>query len=51
MRPRNLLFMTSATSSGTTRSSGTLSNVKMPVACIAFQKSANVVEPESNSFL
>ena len=43
--------MTSATINGTTSSNGTLSSVKMPVACMAFQKSENVVEVESNSFL
>jgi hypothetical protein len=51
LRPRKLLFMTSATISGMTRSSGTLSSVKIPVASMEFQKSENVVELESNSFL
>ena len=51
LRPGNLLFITNATINGTTSSNGTLSSVKMPVACMAFQKSENVVEPESKSFV
>ena len=48
MRPGNFWFITSATTSGTTISSGTLNSVKMPVACIEFQNGSNVTDPGVN---
>ncbi len=49
MRPRNPWFITRATASGNTSSSGTLMTVKIVVACMAFQNGVNATELESNS--
>jgi hypothetical protein len=50
LRPRKRLFITRATSSGTTSSSGTLNSTKIPVALMLDQKLSNRTESGSISF-
>src|SRR4051812_28471067 len=50
-RPGNFRFITRAIISGTTRSSGTLKTVKMPVARIDCQNAENVIEPGVNRWV
>jgi hypothetical protein len=51
LRPRNFWFITIATASGITISSGTLNSVKMPVACMEFQNGSNATESGSRKLV
>ena len=51
LRPRNFWFISSATPSGTTSSSGTLESVKMPVAFMLVQKTPLVTESLENNLV
>ena len=48
LRPRNFWFIASATTSGTTSSSGTLMTVKIAVARMLLQNRSDASELESN---